>query len=362
MDRKGTTLMMVILAIALLLPTVGGAHTGPSLNVAYPPDGLVTKATTITVNGTTDGTSVKVNGLSAAMTGENFSLQISLTEGTNSLLVEALDAGGNTTDKAITVTRDTNLPVIAVTSPRFPLLTNKHMVHIEGVVEKGCTVSIDGKSATVTDDTFSADANIGNNTTALLLKATDPAGNERSINLPVRFYDKLNMSITTRFDHDYKLNATESKELIETYYDRIFIDGKTDPGANATVNGNPIKVLADGSFSTFVELKLGKNNITITVTDEAGNNVTGYLNVKRYYWEPFTVPVELAGSLLILGLAFGTVGGHYHGRHKERKVQAEAKRKAQAEAIKAAKPKAQGTPKPDHPAPPKPAPKGPKPD
>jgi uncharacterized Zn-binding protein involved in type VI secretion len=365
MDRKGTALMMGLLALALLLPTVagqGGTHTGPSLNVVYPPDGLVTKATTMTVNGTTDGTSVKVNGLSASRNGKNFSLQISLIEGTNTILIETFDAYGNITDKAITVTKDTVPPVISVTRPLFPLLTNKHTVHIEGVIEKGCKVSVDGRPGTVTDDTFAADASLGNNTTTLLLKATDPAGNERAFSLPVRFYDKLNMSITTRFDHDYKLNATESKELIETYYNRIYINGKTDPGANATVNGNPIKVLADGSFETFVELKLGKNNITITVTDGAGNNVTGHLNVKRYYWEPFTVPVELAGSLLILGLAVGTIGGHYHGRHKERKVQAEAKRKAQAEAAKAARPKAQGTPKPEHAAPPKPAPKGPRPD
>ena len=355
MDRKVMVIVLAILTVALLPPTVTGqADHGPSLTVTYPPDGLVTRETDIRVNGTSNGTTVTINGLEAVLVAQRYYKLILLNEGTNSILILASDAGGNITAKAITVTVDTVPPVIAVKSPRVPLVTNLRTIHIEGVVEKGCSVTVQGKAATVTGDTFVADASIGNSTTAISVRATDQAGNYRDLRLPIRFDDQLNLTVTTRFDHDYHLNATESKDLIETYYDRIYLEGKTDPGANVTVNGNPIKVLANGSFVTYVDLKLGKNNISIAVTDEAGNNVTGYLDVKRYFWEPFVVPVEMAGTLLILGLIFGTVGGYFYGRHNERKAQA-AKRAKAEEAARAAQRAARPPVKPPKaPAPPKP--------
>jgi len=366
MDIKWTVIVLALLSMAMFIPTaMGQADHGPSLTVTYPPDGLVTKAVTVTVNGTTNGTSITVNGVKATLTAKNYTLQVAIHEGTNSLLIQASDAGGNKTAKAITVVRDTAPPVIAVTSPHFPLVTNKRTIPVEGYVEKGCRVdasnpfaSYPWQSVLVLGDAFSFDISLGgwfngtvdqNMSIVWQVRATDPAGNERTINLPFRFDDHLNLTVTTRFDHDYHLNATESKDLIETYYDRIYIEGKTDPGANVTVNGNPIKVLANGSFVTYVDLKLGKNNISIAVTDEAGNNLTGYLNVKRYFWEPFVVPVEMAGTLLILGLLFGTVGGFYYGRHKERAAQAKTRAKAEEAARiaqRAQRPKATAPPKP----------------
>jgi hypothetical protein len=354
MDRNLTALALVFLSIALMLPTVSvqGASSGPSLIVTYPSDGFVTKSSTVTVNGTTNGTSVTINGVSAALSAKTFLLQITLNEGTNSLLIVAKDGGGNMTAKALTVVKDSVAPIVSVTSPSFPLLTNQASVHIVGVVEKGSTITANGKAATVSADTFSADVPLDHNVTALTIKATDLAGNERTVIYPIAFDDQLNLTFTTRFEHDYYFNYTESKELIETYYDRIFIDGKTDPGASLIINGNPVKVLDNGSFTEMVELKMNSNNISIIAKDAAGNNVTDHINVKRYKYEPFVVPVEVAGMLLIIGIGAGTVGGFFIGRSKERKAQAKAKQKAFEEANKARQ-KAQA-PKPQVP------PKGPK--
>jgi len=337
MDRTLTALALVLLSLALLLPTVSvqGASSGPSLIVTYPSDGFATKSSTVTVNGTTNGTLITINGVNAPLNAKNFILQVSLNEGTNSLLIVAKDAGGNTTSKALTVFKDTLAPVVSVTKPSFPLMTDQTSLHIEGVVEKGSTVTANGKAATVSSDTFSADVPLDHNVTALTIKATDSAGNERTVTYPVTFDDQLNLTFTTRFEQDYYFNSTESKDLIETYYERIFIDGKTDPGATIIINGSPVKVLDNGSFTEMVELKMGKNNLSIIAKDAAGNNVTQYLNVKRYKYEPFVVPVEVAGMLLILGLGVGTAGGFFLGRSKERKAQAKAKQKAAEEASKA---------------------------
>jgi hypothetical protein len=311
---------------------------------------MVTNADTITIWGTTNGTSVTIDDIPATLSHGNFTAVEPLIEGPNLIFIVAHDAGGNTTTTWFTILRDSIPPVVAITSPIFPLQTNRTSIHVEGIVERECKVEINGKAVNVTADTFSADVQMNRNITMVEVKATDRAHNIRQVDYPVTYDDQLNLTVTTRFDHDYHLNATESKDLIETYYDRIYIEGKTDPGANVTVNGNPIKVSANGSFMTYVDLKLGKNNISIAVTDEAGNNLTGYLDVKRYFWEPFVVPVEMAGTLLILGLIFGTVGGYYYGRHNERKAQALKRTKAE-EAARAAQ-RAQRPPK--APAPPKP--------
>jgi hypothetical protein len=339
MDRTLTALALVFVSLALLLPagSVQGASSGPSLTVTYPPDGFITRSSTVTVNGTTDGTSVTINGLPASLSLKAYNLQVPLNEGPNSLLVLAKDASGNTTSKALTVVKDTVAPVVSVTSPSFPLLTNRTFLHIQGVVEKGSSVIANGKAAAVSADTFSADVAVDHNVTALIIKATDLAGNERTVSYPVTFDDSLNLTFSTRFEHDYYFNYTKSKELIETYYDRIFIDGKTDPGASIIINGNPVKVLDNGSFTEMVELKMGSSNISIVAKDAAGNNVSDFINVKRYKYEPFLVPVEVAGMLLILGLIAGSVGGWFVGRHKERKVQAAAKQKAAEEAYQARK-------------------------
>ena len=96
----------------------------PSLSVTSPANNLVTNNKTTAVAGTaTDVTSspvsvtVKVNNGSAqsATVGENgaFSLNIALTEGTNTIVVTATDSAGKTSSVTRTVRLDTKAPVIS---------------------------------------------------------------------------------------------------------------------------------------------------------------------------------------------------------------------------------------------------------
>jgi|GEM_PF-6170106 len=350
----GLVLITIAPSISIVHGDSGRASNGPSLKVDrfYGDKIPVTRASTITINGTTNGTSVMINGDLATLSGGKFTAQVSLLEGPNLIYIVASDAGGNTTIYDDVITKDTIPPVVAITNPSFPLQTNKRSLHVEGIVEIGeigSTVEINGKAANVTADTFSANVELNRNITSIIVKAKDLIGNVRIVTYPVTFDDQLNLTFTTRFEHDYYFNHTNSIKLIETYYDRIFIDGKTDPGATVIINGSLVTVLDNGSFTQMVELKMGSNNLSVIAKDSAGNNVTQYLDVKRYKYEPFVVPVEVAGMLLILGIAAGTIGGYFIGRSKERKKQAAAKQKAAEEAYQARK-KAQA-PKPQ--APPK---------
>lgn len=102
----------------------------PSLSVTSPTNNLVTKNKTLAVTGTaTDATSspvsvsVKLNSGTAqsATVGTNgaFSLNVTLSEGTNTIVVTAKDSAGKTSSVTRTVTLDTKAPIISqVTVPR----------------------------------------------------------------------------------------------------------------------------------------------------------------------------------------------------------------------------------------------------
>ena len=101
----------------------------PSLSVTSPANNLITNNKTLAVTGTaTDATSspvsvtVKLNNGSAqsATVGTNgaFSLNVTLSEETNTIVVTAADSAGKTSSATRTVTLDTKSPVISeVTVP-----------------------------------------------------------------------------------------------------------------------------------------------------------------------------------------------------------------------------------------------------
>ena len=95
----------------------------PTLNVTSPTDNLVTATAALTVAGTTnDATSspvtiaVKLNGIdqgavTVAANG-SFSKQVTLAEGTNTIVVTSTDAAGQVTSITRTVKLDTTVPTI----------------------------------------------------------------------------------------------------------------------------------------------------------------------------------------------------------------------------------------------------------
>lgn len=96
----------------------------PSLSVTSPANNLVTNNKTLTVTGTaTDATSSPVsvtikqnNGSAQSVTvGGNgaFGLNVTLSEGTNTIVVTATDGAGKTSSVTRTVTLDTKAPIIS---------------------------------------------------------------------------------------------------------------------------------------------------------------------------------------------------------------------------------------------------------
>lgn len=95
----------------------------PTLNVTSPTDGLITNTKTLTVSGTTnDSTSspvtikISLNGAdqgTVTVGGDgSFSKSVTLSDGTNTIVVTATDAAGKSSSVTKTVTLDTSVPQI----------------------------------------------------------------------------------------------------------------------------------------------------------------------------------------------------------------------------------------------------------
>ena len=115
-------------------------------------------------------------------------------------------------------------------------------VTVQGTVESGSSVTVNGVTATVTGTTFTATGvplSLGPNT--ITATATDAAGNAASTSITVHLGAKVN------------------------------VQGTVDASVTTvTVNGINAS-LTSGNFSALVTLTLGINTITVNAQDAAGN-------------------------------------------------------------------------------------------
>lgn len=107
----------------------------PVLNVTSPDDGLITNKSTVVVAGTTnDSTSspvtLTVNGNTVSVGSDgSFSTTVTLSEGENTITIEAVDKAGKVSVVTRTVTLDSSTPVIeSITITPNPVNTSESMV------------------------------------------------------------------------------------------------------------------------------------------------------------------------------------------------------------------------------------------
>ena len=107
----------------------------PVLNVTSPDDGLITNKSTVVVAGTTnDSTSspvtLTVNGNTVSVGSDgSFNTTVTLSEGENTITIEAVDKAGKVSTVTRTVTYDSSTPVIeSITITPNPVNTSESMV------------------------------------------------------------------------------------------------------------------------------------------------------------------------------------------------------------------------------------------
>lgn len=249
--------------------------TPPTLSVTQPADGAFVNTTSVNVAGTfgdESATSVKVNGVAAAVSGNSFSVSVPLAEGANTLTVVATDAAGNSTTATRSVTRDTVAPALALQQPAEGSVTNAPAVTVNGTYsdQSATTVTVNGAAPTVSGGGFSADVTLSEGPNTIKVVATDAAGNRSEVVRTVN-RDTVAPALSVTSPQDFSYTSANEVHLSGSFGDAVSV---TVNGAAPTVSGN--------NFSAPVPLTAeGANTIAVTALDAAGNRSELFHTVYR---------------------------------------------------------------------------------
>jgi len=258
--------------------TVRRDTQSPIVNIQLPNDSTITNQQTVEIRGTAiDSTTVTltINGIAVSLgTGGEFSYQLPVAEGMNSVALVATDAAGNEKRETIHVRRDTQSPVINLTSPADSLVTSLQSVAISGTVldSTAVSVTINGNNVPVgVGGVFSYQLSVVEGLNTMTVVATDAAGNQTTVS-----------RLVTRDSQSPVVNLTSPVDSLITNLQSISVSGiiSDSTAVNLTVNGTSVQLGISGAFSTQVTLTEGPNNIELIATDKAGNSstVTRFVN------------------------------------------------------------------------------------
>jgi len=187
-------------------------------------------------------------------------------EGTHTLTYYATDRlGGRSETGTLTIAVDSVAPVIALTSPTDGEAMNSASFVVQGTVDVGSTIQVNGQNTTV-DSTgaFAAPVTIQGTSATIVVDATDTAGNSSHKTVSVTV-DKTAPTLTV----SQPLNFQKIQRL------PVIVQGKTEAGASVTVQGVAATVLADGSFElSMAGVADGPLTISVVARDAAGNATT----------------------------------------------------------------------------------------
>ncbi len=152
-------------------------------------------------------------------------------------------------------------PGMYITSPT---LTNENPYTLTGVTAPGVKVSVAGATATADRfGQFSLPVNLMEGDNLVSITVTDGNG--------VEYYYSVGITLDTTAP---QISLTNFRTVVTTPSMDITGQVKDAHGITLSVNGMPVPLYADGSFTTTVSLIEGTNTITFTATDAAGNTNT----------------------------------------------------------------------------------------
>ncbi len=245
----------------------------PELTLTAPVEGAVTRFENLTVTGTAIDANLDrltVNGTPAAFGSDgSFSSQVILVEGANTITVVAADSVFQETTIVRNVVLDSAPPVISVTNGGSALVdglvSNQPVAPvIDAADDTAVTLTITLNGAPFASGTPIADEG----SYVLVVAAEDAAGNTSSLELGFRI--------------DVTPPAISGLSLVDGSVISVpspLLTGACDDAVAVTVDGQPATITA-GTFS-FAGLALseGANIISITATDDVGNESTATITV-----------------------------------------------------------------------------------
>lgn len=252
-DRAGNAVLEVV--------RVEIDNQPPALLVVSPKGDVLTRDPFLVVRGETeDGANVSINGEEVESLHGLFIAEVQLQEGPNTVTVVSMDRLSNVATVRFIATLDTVEPFLDVQSHEDGDWVPSTAVTLTGLVEEGCTLSVNGVRVTTIDNlSFEALVNLRAGDNTVTLKAVDPAGNA--------FTQVLHLFVAT--DEPWLHLESPSDGAIFPQRE-VRVLGTVQPGSTVTINGRLVTI-KQGLVNELLVLPEGQSTIVIEVIDPAGN-------------------------------------------------------------------------------------------
>ena len=241
--------------------------TPPEVILERPLDGEHINTLTTVVEGSVDAdaTGLFINGFEVPIVAGTFEETIDLLEGTNDLLIQAIDSAGNIWHGQYSLLVDIDPPSLWIESPVDGAIIASTFVMVTGGMDDGVGLEINGEEVLMMDEFYQLvqldETPPGGEPNSIEVVAWDEAGNEAWVVLhitrdtvaPELFVDQV--PATTE---ETQINLTGSV-------------GDVRDIAHVLVNGWNVDIQEDGTFKALLTLSVGLNYIRVMAVDHAGN-------------------------------------------------------------------------------------------
>ena len=195
----------------------------------------------------------------------SFSLPVPLTEGLNTIFVNATDRLGNFASVIKHVVRYTTKPTLVLLTPSSSV-SGSSTVWVSGRTEPGAFVVVDGFTVAVSplDGSWGVNLTLPDGINIITIAAADPAGNLN--------YTGLGILV----DSDAPRVVLSSPTAALTNRGQVLVAGTATDTRLAVllVNGVPVKWNATGGFQTTLTLPEGTDPIVVVAVDAAQHATT----------------------------------------------------------------------------------------
>lgn len=288
--------------VALELIHIEIDNQPPALVVVSPKGDVLTRDPVLVVRGETeDGSNVSINGEEVESLHGLFIAEVHLEEGPNTVTVVSMDRLSNVATVRFIATLDTVEPFLDVQSHEDGDWVSSTAVTISGMVEEGCTLTVNSVRVTMIDNqSFEALVHLRAGDNTVTLKAVDPAGNA--------FNQVLHLFVAT--DEPWLHLESPSDGAIFPQRE-VRVLGTVQTGSTVTINGRLVTI-KEGLVNELLVLPEGQSTIVIEVIDPAGNVHTRPVQVEVDTIDPVLtldpVPERTReASITIRGQAEGAV-------------------------------------------------------
>jgi RHS repeat-associated protein len=274
------------------LPDGGVADEPPVLVLASPEDGSMWGMERVAVLGRVQGGTppleVTVEGVSAPLTGRQFSAFLALPEGSTLVRVRVVDARRRVSEVRRQVRVDQTPPFLEVTQPEEPVMTvTESPYHVQGLAGDAylAGVTVNGEPALVLAGSFSAWVPLVAGENPVLVQAVDLAGNRSRVTRTLRV-DGLPPQLRV-------LEPAQGSEA-RTPVVRVTMQVEASaPLAEVRIGTGLATEAGAGQYTAQVPLALGENVIPLMARDTLG--LTGTASVRVRYRDTRTEPLVVTG-------------------------------------------------------------------